>query len=463
MAENTPLPDLPKWTWLGGDTGLARRVGKPVRNFLNIEAAGGVLLLIATAVALLWANSPWSGSYNDLWNTDFEVVVGSYHMGGSGHHLDLGTLVNDALMVIFFFVVGLEIKRELVTGHLKNPKAAALPAIAAIGGMVFPALIFFVFNPSGDPSSGWGIPMATDIAFAVGVVSLLGDRVSRPLKVFLLSLAIVDDIGAILVIAIFYTSSVSASWSIAAISILGLILLLKFLRIWYIPVYIFLGFAFWLATFESGIHATIAGVLLGLIAPAKPQQSREEGMQALEWLRDKGENIYPVDVRITAMELNESSTSVAERIGVALHPISSFIIIPIFALANAGVDLGGGVLGDAAQSPITWGVAIGLVVGKTLGIFVTTWIGMKMPFTASPKDLNSLSLLGLSAAAGIGFTVALFIGNLAYKDNAIFNDESKIGILFASLVAGIIGLVFLHYGTKSKLKTRDDSLSETST
>lgn len=450
MAENTPLPDLPKWTWLGGDSGLARRVGKPVRNFLNIEAAGGILLLIATAVALIWANSPWSGSYDNLWNTHFELAVGSYHMGGSGHHLTLGYLVNDALMVIFFFVVGLEIKRELVSGHLKDPKAAALPAIAAIGGMVFPALIFFAFNPSGDPSSGWGIPMATDIAFAVGVVSLLGDRVGRPLKVFLLSLAIVDDIGAILVIAIFYTSSLSVSWSIAALVILAAILILKFLKIWYIPIYILLGFAFWLATFESGIHATIAGVLLGLIAPAKPQQSKEEGMRALEWLRDKGENIYPVDVRLTAMELNESSSSIAERIGSALHPISSFIIIPIFALANAGVDLGGGVLGDAAGSAITWGIALGLVVGKTLGIFITTWIGMKMPFTTRPKELNNLSLLGLSAAAGIGFTVALFITNLAYKENLIFADESKIGVLFASLAAGVIGLLFLHFGTKNR-------------
>ena len=450
MAENTPLPDLPKWTWLGGDSGLARRVGKPVRNFLNIEAAGGILLLIATAVALIWANSPWSGSYDNLWNTHFELAVGSYHMGGSGHHLTLGYLVNDALMVIFFFVVGLEIKRELVSGHLKDPKAAALPAIAAIGGMVFPALIFFAFNPSGDPSSGWGIPMATDIAFAVGVVSLLGDRVGRPLKVFLLSLAIVDDIGAILVIAIFYTSTLSVSWSIAALVILAAILILKFLKIWYIPIYILLGFAFWLATFESGIHATIAGVLLGLIAPAKPQQSKEEGMRALEWLRDKGENIYPVDVRLTAMELNESSSSIAERIGSTLHPISSFIIIPIFALANAGVDLGGGVLGDAAGSAITWGIALGLVVGKTLGIFITTWIGMKMPFTTRPKELNNLSLLGLSAAAGIGFTVALFITNLAYKENLIFADESKIGVLFASLAAGVIGLLLLHFGTKNR-------------
>ena len=462
MTEKTPLPDLPQWTWLGGDSGLSRRVGKPVRKFLNIEAASGILLLITTVIALVWANSSWSGSYQNLWETDFELVVGSYHMGGSGHHLNLGVVVNDALMAIFFFVVGLEIKRELVSGHLKNPKAAALPAIAAVGGMAVPALVFFAFNPSGDGASGWGIPMATDIAFAVGVVSLLGDRVSRPLKVFLLSLAIVDDIGAILVIAIFYSSSLSLSWSISAIAIFTVIIILKKLKIWYIPIYIFLGTALWLATFESGIHATIAGVVLGLVTPAKPQQSQEQGREALEWLRDKGENIYPVDVRITAMELNESSMSIAERIGTALHPISSFIIIPIFALANAGVDLRGGVLGDAAGSPITWGVALGLVVGKIIGVFATTWIGMKMPFTSSPKEMNNLSLLGLAAAAGIGFTVSLFITNLAFEDFAILADESKIGILFASVVAGILALVLLHFGTRSKSSNPDQRAKDDS-
>jgi len=449
MAGNTPIPDLPKWTWLGGEGRLARRVGKPVRRFLHVEAAGGILLLVATMVALVWANSPWSQSYSDLWNTDFELVLGNYQMGGEGHHLNLGVLVNDALMAVFFFVVGLEIKRELVSGHLKDPKAAALPVFGALGGMIFPALIFFIFNSSGNASSGWGIPMATDIAFAVGIVSLLGDRVSRSLKVFLLSLAIADDIGAILVIAIFYSSNLSLSWSITALIIMGIIVVLRRLRIWYIPIYIFLGSALWLATFESGIHATIAGVALGLLTPAKPQQSREEGIAALDWLRDKGENIYPVDVRITAMELNESQVSIAERIEMALHPISSFIIIPIFALANAGVDMGGGLLGEAASSPVTWGVALGLVVGKSLGIFSMTWLAMKLPFISAPVEMKPWSLMGIAATAGVGFTVSLFITNLAFDQTGLIN-QSKIGILFASLVAGIIGLAFLHIGTKTE-------------
>ncbi len=456
MAGETPIPDLPKWTWLGGDGRLARRVGKPIRRFLHVEAAGGVILLIAAAIALIWANSPWSQSYYDLWHTDFELVIGSYHMGGDGHHLTLETLVNDALMAIFFFVVGLEIKRELVSGHLKDRKAATLPVIAAVGGMVFPALVFFFFNPSGDAASGWGIPMATDIAFAVGVVSLMGDRVNRPLKVFLLTLAIADDIGAILVIAIFYSSDLSLSWAITALIIMGVIIGLKKLHIWYIPIYIVLGTALWLATFESGVHATIAGVALGLATPAKPQQSQEEGIAALEWLRDKGKNIYPVDVKITAMELNESQVSVAERIEMTLHPISSFMIIPIFALANAGVDMGGGLLGDAASSPVTWGVGIGLIVGKIFGIFSMTWLGMKLPFTAAPDGMRPLTLIGLAATAGIGFTVSLFITNLAFDQQSII-DESKIGILFASVLAGVIGLIFLHLGTKTKESTKEDT------
>ena len=228
---------------------------------------------------------------------------------------------------------------------------------------------------------------------------------------------------------------------------MGVIILLRRLHIWYIPIYIVLGTALWLATFESGVHATIAGVVLGLATPAKPQQTKEEGLAALEWLRDKGENIYPVDVRLTAMELRESQVSVAERIESALHPISSFIIIPIFALANAGVNMGDGLLQDAASSPVTWGVGLGLIIGKIFGITFMTWLGMKLPFTTAPSGLNFFSLLGLAATAGIGFTVSLFITNLAFDDMTIIN-ESKIGILFASVLAGILGLLLLRAGSK---------------
>lgn len=447
MAGQTPIPEI---TFIGSDNRLASRVGRPVRRFLEVEAAGGLLLLLATVVALVWANSPFSDSYNTLWHSEFELRIGGLHFGGEEHPLDLELLVNDALMVIFFFVVGLEIKREMVSGHLRDPRAAALPAVAAAGGMIVPALIFLSLNSGTDAVDGWGIPMATDIAFAVGAVSLLGDRIGRPLKVFLLTLAIVDDIGAILVIALFYTEGLSVPWLIAAGCITVLVILLRQLRVWYIPLYVLLGVALWVATFQSGIHATIAGVVLGLITPAKPLQDRGQAARWVEWLRDKGDNLYAVDIRYAAFHMRES-VSVAERLETALHPISSFIIIPIFALANAGVYLGGGVLGDAASSNVTWGVALGLVAGKTLGVFAFTWVGQRLPFTASPSGMTSLHLLGLAAVAGIGFTVSLFVTGLAFENEA-FIDQSKIGILFASLAAGLLGLAILAQASKRQVQ-----------
>ena len=447
MAAKTPIPEI---TFIGSDSRLASRVGRPFRRFLEVEAAGGIVLLLATAVALIWANSPWSDSYSDLWHTEFEVVIGDFHLGESHGHLNLELLVNDALMVVFFFVVGLEIKRELVTGQLRDPRAAALPAMAALGGMIVPALIYFAFNTSGPEADGWGIPMATDIAFAVGVLSLLGDRINRQMKVFILSLAIVDDIGAILVIALFYTEHLSLGWLATAGVVIALIVALRQLRVWYIPVYVVLGVVLWLAMFESGVHATIAGVILGLITPARPLQTRQQAAKWVQWLRDKGEDLYGVDIQYAAFHMRES-TPVSERLENAIHPISSYMIIPIFALANAGVDLGGGVLGDAAGSPVTWGVGVGLVAGKICGITAFTMVGQRLPFTSSPQGMTNGHLVGLASVAGIGFTVSLFITGLAFEDEAII-AQSKIGILFASLVAGILGLVILQRATRREVK-----------
>lgn len=438
-GDSSPLSDI---TFLGGNARLARYVGRPVKRFLDIEAASGILLLLVTVVALVWANSPWGDSYTDFWHTEIELIIGDFHVG-ENHHLDLGVLVNDALMVIFFFVVGLEIKRELVTGQLRDPKAAALPAFAALGGMVVPAVLYYLFNSSGEASSGWGIPMATDIAFAVGVVSLLGPKVPRTLKVFLLTLAIVDDIGAILVIAVFYSEGVQWGWLTVAGATVIAIRVLRRLQVWYIPVYVVMGLFLWFATFESGIHATIAGVILGLITPAKPLQSKADTLRWAQWLRDKDENIYPSDIRYAGFHMKES-ISVAERLETALHPISSFLIIPIFALANAGVDLGGGKLGDAASSNVTLGVVIGLVAGKTVGVFLFTSLGALTPFASIPREMTKPHLLGLSVVSGIGFTVSLFVASLAFDTGGI-TDEAKIGILIASLVAGILGLVILNW------------------
>ena len=430
-------------TWLGSSRALARNLGRPLNRFFHVEAAGGIVLLFATATALIWANSPWSDSYHDFWQAEIELHVGQVDAFSKAGlvHFTLEEFVNDALMAIFFFVVGLEIKRELVTGQLRNARDAALPAVAALGGMVVPALIYVAFNAGGEGSSGWGIPMATDIAFAVGVVSLLGNRIPRALRVFLLSLAIVDDIGAILVIALFYTDQLSMEWLITAVVLGVIVYAMRRAHVWYIPLYILVGAFMWWAAFKSGVHATIAGVTLGLITPAKPLQSEEQAREFASWLRDKPE-VFPADVRFASFYMRES-ISVAERLETAIHPISSFLIIPIFALANAGVELSSDGLRDAAQSSVTLGIVMGLVVGKTVGVTVFSLIATKLGIAKFPRGMGMRELLGLSMLAGIGFTVSLFITGLAGFDDPALVDQAKIGILAASLIAAVAGILIL--------------------
>ena len=428
-------------TWLGSNRRLAKTIGRPVRKFLGIEASSGILLVIAALVALIWANSPWSNSYNDLWNTEITFSFGdSILLEHHGHPITLGQFVNDGLMVLFFFVVGLEIKREMVTGHLKKFRDALLPMIAAIGGMVVPAAIFFAFNSSGEASDGWGIPMATDIAFAIGVVSLLGPRVPSAMKVFLLTLAIVDDIGGILVIAFFYTEDLASGWLlVAALTVLGVIVLKK-LNVRYTPAYIALGVLLWYSLFESGVHATIAGVVMGLLAPAtaliddkdKVSEAVQPAMQA---------HTDFSGLRKATFHLNES-VPITERFENLLHPLTGFLIVPIFALANAGVEISLDSLSDAASSGVTRGVVFGLVIGKIVGVSLFTFVAVRLRVSTLPDGSNFRHILGISALAGIGFTVSIFMTTLAY-DNVILQDESKVGILFASALAAIIGLFFL--------------------
>lgn len=427
-------------TWLGGDRRLARRVGRPVRNFLRIEAAGGILLLVATIAALVWANSPWSHSYHEILETHITFEFGDLL------HLDepIEAWINDALMAIFFFVVGLEIKRELVVGELRDPRAAALPAIAAIGGMVVPASIYLAFNSSVPEFDGWGIPMATDIAFAIGVVSLLGSRVPSAMKVFLLTLAIVDDIGAIAVIAIFYTDEFSSGWFLAAVLALGVVVLMRVARIWWTPAYVVVGVFVWLAVFESGIHATIAGVILGLMTPAVPLKQGPDEHDEVIHKAAQGHVPAPV-IRRANFELKEH-VSVVERLEDLLHPFTSYLIIPLFALANAGVELSSETLTEAATAPVTLGVAVGLVVGKIVGVSSFTFIAVKSGIASLPRAANWTHVVGLSAMAGIGFTVSLFITGLAFADDeagALLADEARIGILAASTVAAIVGTLIL--------------------
>lgn len=440
MSGNSLPPS--KLTWIGSDRRLARRLGRPVLKFMEIEAASGIVLVVATIVALVVANSPLRDLYHEILDLHLVIDFGDTHiLDESVEHL-----INDALMAIFFFVVGLEIKRELVAGELRDPRAAALPSIAAIGGMVVPALLFFVFNTSSPEADGWGIPMATDIAFALGVMSLLGRRVPVQLKLFLLTLAIVDDIGAIAVIAIFYTSGLSLSWLGVAIGLLVLVYALTRARVWYTPVYAILGTIVWYAVLESGVHATIAGVALGLLAPATPLQSEVRPDEVVGTVVDP-EDLDAASARRASLYVRES-VSVADRLETLLHPFSSFVILPIFALANAGIELSGDAISDAASSTVTLGIIVGLLLGKTIGVTLFTWLAVRSGISTLPPGVNWIHIVAVAVLAGIGFTVALFITGLAYADQELLDTQARMGILVASLLASIAGVTLLARASK---------------
>lgn len=436
-------------TWLESDRPLARAVGRPLASFLDIEAASGAFLLAATVAALVWANSPWDQSYVDFWHTEISVTIGNFSVSD-----DLTHWVNDGLMTIFFFVVGLEIKRELVAGELRDRSAALLPGIAAIGGMVVPAAIFLAVNAGGVGGDGWGIPMATDIAFALALVAVFGSRVPPRLKVFLLTLAIVDDIGAIVVIALFYTDDVSLGW-LSEAAVLGVVVfVLRRANVRYLPVYVGLGCALWLAMFESGVHATIAGVILGLLTPARPFQAELEAEALVDELEGR-DDLKAEDVRRTSQLIRES-VSPAERIEYALHPWTSFVIIPVFALANAGVPLTAEPLRDV--SPVVVGIVLGLVVGKLVGITLFSWLATRLPGVDLPDGVRWSQVIGIAAVAGIGFSVSLFITDLAFADPAL-QSEAKLAILLASALAAAIGFLILstasHHHYPRKLAAKD--------
>ena len=430
-------PEPSPLTWIGSNRRLARRIGRPMRRFFRYQAAGGILMLVAAVAALVWANSGWQDSYHALLHSHTRVEIGSLLV------LDepLGEWVNDALMVVFFFVVGLEIKHELVVGELRRPAAAALPAIAALGGMLVPAVLFAVLNAGGEGSAGWGIPMATDIAFAVAVVSLLGRHVPGSLKVFLLTLAIVDDIVAIIVIAVFYTNEISMGWLAASCGFVLLLVLMRLARVWYTPAYLAVGMAFWLALFESGVHATIAGVVMGMFAPARPLMSSTRFNPLLQRSLSEVSVSAPV-ARRALFEVRER-VAVTDRIAEVLHPWTSFVIVPVFALANAGVELSTDSLGEALASPVTIGVGVGLVAGKLVGVSSFTWLAVRLGLCPLPHGATWPHIVGIGALSGIGFTVSLFITNLAFGDGVVA-DQAKIGILVASTVAALIGSAILR-------------------
>jgi Na+:H+ antiporter, NhaA family len=434
-------------TWLRSDQFLARSLARPVNRFLHVEASGGVLLAVAAAVALVWANSPWSQSYFDLWNTELTIDIG-------GHVLseDLLHWINDALMTLFFFVIGLEIKQELVTGQLNSVRTAVIPVAGALGGMVLPAVLYVAFNLGDATVQGWGIPMATDVAFAVGVLALLGNRIPTQLKVLLLGLAIADDIGAIIVIAAFYSDGIQFTWLAAAATGLGLMAVLRQVHVRYVPVYVALGTCIWLATFESGVHATIAGVAMGLLAPARPFLPQVDADRiAGELSNDRDVNVD--EVRDISFRLRES-VPITTRLQDSLHPYTSYLIVPLFALANAGVAVTRESLADAASSPVTLGVVVGLVVGKLVGVAGAIALATRVGLGHLPSGVAMRHVLGMAAIAGIGFTVSIFVTGLAFDDVGR-QDEAKIAILLAALIASAAGSLVLVRSSRSHPRSHD--------
>ena len=454
MSSSAP-PEPPqgiRHTWSQSDRFVPRTVVRPLQRILAHEAASGVVMLVAAVLAIAWANSPWAQSYTDLWETPLTVELGNLiHLD----HLSLQEWVNDALMALFFLMVGAEIKREVVHGDLRDLRSVALPVIAALGGMVVPAGIFIALNAGGAGADGWGIPMATDIAFAVGVVSLLGRRVPLPAKVFLLTLAVADDIGAIVVIAVFYTGDLSLGWLATAIAALAVVVVMRRSDIQSLAPYLAAGAFAWLALLESGVHATLAGVALGLLTPAWPHRSPERYPEALRAMADRLDEAHG-DKVLTQEEFEENeaimaevtrltilSTSPLERLTRALTPWVAFVIVPLFAVANAGVELSGDAISGLVSDSVSLGVGAGLVLGKTFGVFAAALIAVKVGLGRLPNGTTWRHVFGLSMVAGVGFTVALFVTSISFDDPALL-DAAKVGILFGSLVAGVGGFLFLR-------------------
>ena len=410
------------------------RLARPLREFVQTEAWAGFVLLVATLVALVWANGGWSSAYETLWRTEVALSAGRFSLSS-----DLRHWVNDGLMTVFFFVVGLEIKRELVSGELRDRRKAALPALAALGGMVVPALAYAALNHGGPGSAGWGIPMATDIAFALAVLTVLGARVPTGLKVFLVSLAIIDDVGAIVVIAAFYSGGVAWPALALAAGLLGVIAALRGLGVRWVPVYVIVGSAVWLATLESGVHATIAGVALALLTPARPLgREGDEGHD----VGDHPSGVPSVQQVRTATFATREMVSPAERIEHLLHPWAGFLIVPVFALANAGIRVSPATVGAALSSPVGLGVVLGLVVGKPVGVLAFSVLGVRLRLASLPEGVGWRHVSGAAALAGIGFTVSLFIAGLAFAGGEL-TGHAKVAILLGSYASALAGAAVL--------------------
>ena len=428
-----------------------------ISRFINEEAYGGIVLIIATIAALIWANSSFYESYHHIWH-EFKVgfVWGKINMVSSLHHW-----INDGLMALFFFVVGLEIKREVMGGELSSLKKASLPIAAAVGGMLLPA-VFYAITVINYPEyiNGWGIPMATDIAFALGLLAMLGSRVPLNLKIFLTALAIADDLGAVLVIAIFYTESIDYNELLYAGICLIILITANFAGIRRTLFYAIIGFAgVWIAFVYSGVHATIAGVLIALTIPARTKIGEESYIDKLSQYLNRFKQ-EEIDTRSTLLtknqvhviaeiqNLNEKAITPLQRLEHTLHPVTAYFILPVFALSNAGVHIDGEIL-DMVLHPISLGITFGLVLGKFLGISLFSKLLVKLKIAVLPEGVSWNQIYGVAFLAGIGFTMSMFISDLAFKDES-FKQIAKVGIMCASLLSAIIGMVWLGVTSKPK-------------
>lgn len=421
----------------------------PFQEFFARESSGGIVLLIFTFIAIIWSNSPLSQSYYLFWKTPFTIGIGSFNLSKP-----IIYWINDGLMALFFFLVGLEIKREVMTGELSQHRKVVLPVSAALGGMLFPAFIYILLNYNNTGLNGWAIPVATDIAFSLGILSLLGNRTSKALKIFVTAFAIVDDIGAIIIIALFYTSEISVMFLIAAGIVFTVLLFLNFKKVQLSGIYIILGVLMWFLLLKSGIHATIAGILCALAIPSENITDKIQFSKKISHLTKKFEKISASTGKITDEQRSilaqiiyssRSTESMLQRMEHALLPWVTFLIIPIFALANAGVTFNIALLKNF-NNPVTLGIILGLFFGNQIGITLFSWLAIRTHMALLPNGLQFYQLYAASCLAGIGFTMSLFINGLSFSDPNLIT-QAKLGILTGSLLSGIFGWILLRFQT----------------
>jgi len=453
-AAPPPHPDIRR-SWARSDRPVPRRILRPLQEVLETSTASGLVLLGGVIIALAWVNSPWAGSYDALFSTRISVGIADLRVAG-----DLHFWINEGLMAIFFLVAGLEIKRELTTGELRRIRAALLPVVAAAAGMAVPALLYLAIVGTGPGGRGWGVPMATDVAFALGVLALAGARVPGGLRPLLLALAIVDDIGSVAVVALFSAGSVSSIWFAVAVGVSALVVLLPRIHVRATVVYVVLGMTLWYVMHRAGLHPALAGVVVGLLTPSEPFQRPHAVSEEAHRTADRTEDEpSPPDADahewLRLAELSRDAVSPLTRVEHILLPWSSFVILPLFALANVGVELSASSLAAAAGSAVAWAILIARIGGKLLGIWGGAVVASRLRLVDLPIGVRSTHLLGMAAAAGAGFTVSLFIAQVAFGPESPLLAHVKISLLVASVIAGALGWTILRL---SSVSTGDEEL-----